>query len=275
MELTLFLSELNATNSWAERPEGAKPFRTYVWFSVRSPRTDWAVCVCLSRTECSSCVRHSRTNWGKVSVTHGHVYTLEDLADAVNYSLKKNKMPLCTITQVCQYVGNGIVKLMERAVPSGKDNPVFEQALSDFKEYYAEHCHDKTALYPGVLALLQNLKKKGVKMAVVSNKADFAVKELMPVYFPNLLDVALGAMEEMGIRKKPAPDMVYKALAELRCDKKNAVYIGDSDVDLATAKASEMDCIGVSWGFRGRTFLEEHGADYIVDKPEEIEKFFK
>ncbi|MFR5617620.1 MAG: HAD hydrolase-like protein [Clostridium sp.] len=87
--------------------------------------------------------------------------TLEDLADAVNYSLKKNKMPLCTITQVCQYVGNGIVKLMERAVPSGKDNPVFEQALSDFKEYYAEHCHDKTALYPGVLALLQNLKKKG------------------------------------------------------------------------------------------------------------------
>ena len=111
--------------------------------------------------------------------------TLEDLADAVNYSLKKNKMPLCTITQVCQYVGNGIVKLMERAVPSGKDNPVFEQALSDFKEYYAEHCHDKTALYPGILALLQNLKKKGVKMAVVSNKADFAVKELMPVYFPN------------------------------------------------------------------------------------------
>ena len=201
--------------------------------------------------------------------------TLEDLADAVNYSLKKNKMPLCTITQVCQYVGNGIVKLMERAVPSGKDNPVFEQALSDFKEYYAEHCHDKTAPYPGVLALLQNLKKKGVKMAVVSNKADFAVKELMPVYFPNLLDVALGEMEEMGIRKKPAPDMVYKALAELRCDKKNAVYIGDSDVDLATAKASEMDCIGVSWGFRGRTFLEEHGADYIVDKPEEIEKFFK
>ena len=182
--------------------------------------------------------------------------TLEDLADAVNYSLKKNKMPLCTITQVCQYVGNGIVKLMERAVPSGKDNPVFEQALSDFKEYYAEHCHDKTALYPGVLALLQNLKKKGVKMAVVSNKADFAVKELMPVYFPNLLDVALGEMEEMGIRKKPAPDMVYKALTELQCDKKNAVYIGDSDVDLATAKASEMDCIGVSWGFRGRTFLE-------------------
>ena len=176
--------------------------------------------------------------------------TLEDLADAVNYSLKKNKMPLCTITQVCQYVGNGIVKLMERAVPSGKNNPVFEQALSDFKEYYAEHCHDKTALYPGV-------------------------QELMPVYFPNLLDVALGEMEEMGIRKKPAPDMVYKALAELRCDKKNAVYIGDSDVDLATAKASEMDCIGVSWGFRGRTFLEEHGADYIVDKPEEIEKFFK
>ena len=79
----------------------------------------------------------------------------------------------------------------------------------------------------------------------------------------------------MGIRKKPALDMVYKALTELQCDKKNAVYIGDSDVDLATAKASEMDCIGVSWGFRGRAFLEEHGADYIVDKPEEIEKFFK
>jgi len=245
------------------------------------------------RTECTRQLRHRNCHPSQINTLEARraelTGTLKELrredalAAAViwrlekekNYSLKKNKMPLCTITQVCQYVGNGIVKLMERAVPSGKDNPVFEQALSDFKEYYAEHCHDKTALYPGVLALLQNLKKKGVKMAVVSNKADFAVKELMPVYFPNLLDVALGEMEEMGIRKKPAPDMVYKALAELRCDKKNAVYIGDSDVDLATAKASEMDCIGVSWGFRGRTFLEEHGADYIVDKPEEIEKFFK
>ena len=101
------------------------------------------------------------------------------------------------------------------------------------------------------------------------------MKELIPVYFNNLFDVALGEMEEKGIRKKPAPDMVNKALKELQCDKKTAVYIGDSDVDLATAKASQMDCIGVSWGFRGRNFLEEHGADYIVDKPEEIEKFFK
>ena len=143
--------------------------------------------------------------------------TLEDLADAVNYSLKKNKMPLCTITQVCQYVGNGIVKLMERAVPSGKDNPVFEQALSDFKEYYGEHCNDTTCLYPGVEEMIVFLKEQGYRLAIVSNKADFAVKELMPVYFPNLLDVALGEMEEMGIRKKPAPDMVYKALTELRC----------------------------------------------------------
>ena len=196
--------------------------------------------------------------------------TLEDLADAVNYSLKKNKMPLCTITQVCQYVGNGIVKLMERAVPSGKDNPVFEQALSDFKEYYAEHCHDKTALYPGVLALLQNLKKKGVKMAVVSNKADFAVKELMPVYFPNLLDVALGEMEEMGIRKKPAPDMVQKALKELQVSADEAIYVGDSDVDIATAKNSGLECVSVTWGFRNVEFLKEHGATNLIDEPVEL-----
>lgn len=98
---------------------------------------------------------------------------------------------------------------------------------------------------------------------------------MMPVYFPEFAGCGTRRDGRNGDPKKPAPDMVYKALAELRCDKKNAVYIGDSDVDLATAKASEMDCIGVSWGFRGRTFLEEHGADYIVDKPEEIEKFFK
>lgn len=201
--------------------------------------------------------------------------TLEDLADAVNAALKENGMPPRTLEEVRQFVGNGIVKLMERAVPQGKENPAFDSTLQDFKDYYGKHCNDKTKPYPGILDTLNRLKERGVPMAIVSNKADFAVKELNPLYFEGLIDVALGENEAAGIRKKPAPDMVFKALNGLECPVEKAVYVGDSDVDLATAKAAGMPCIGVSWGFRGRAFLEQHGADVIIDKPNELEKFFE
>lgn len=201
--------------------------------------------------------------------------TLEDLADAVNVALKENEMPPRTVEEVRQFVGNGIVKLIERAVPQGRENPAFDSTLQDFKKYYGQHCNDKTKPYPGILETLNRLKERGVSMAIVSNKADFAVKELNPLYFEGVIDVALGENEAAGIRKKPAPDMVFRALDTLDCPVEKAVYVGDSDVDLATAKAADMPCIGVSWGFRGRDFLKEHGADVIIDKPEELENFFE
>jgi len=201
--------------------------------------------------------------------------TLEDLTAAVNVALAKNDMPERTIEDVRQFVGNGIVKLMERAVPEGRKNPSFDRALQDFKQYYGEHCNDNTSPYPEILHTLRQLEKQGVKMAIVSNKADFAVKELCPLYFQGIISVALGENEKAGIRKKPAPDMVFQALELLHCSADRAVYIGDSDVDLATAKASGIPCIGVSWGFRGRAFLEAQGADHIIDTPEQLRPFFQ
>lgn len=196
--------------------------------------------------------------------------TLEDLTDAVNVVLAKYNMPIKTLEQIRQYVGNGIVKLMERAVPEGRNHAAFDKALEEFKQYYSVHCRDKTAPYPGILNMLQQFKEHGVRMAIVSNKADFAVKELNPVYFQGLIEIAHGENEAAGIRKKPSPDMVFQALREMDCGIDKAVYVGDSDVDLATAANAGMTCIGVSWGFRGREFLEKQGAELIVDTPEEL-----
>lgn len=199
--------------------------------------------------------------------------TLEDLTDAVNFSLKKYHKPERTINEICCFVGNGIAKLIERSVPRETDIAEQQKILTTFREYYGKHCQDKTAPYQGILEVLEELKEKKIKMAVVSNKADFAVQELIPVYFGDLFMVVKGENEAAGIRKKPAPDMVQAALRELGCSKEQAVYVGDSDVDLLTAKNAELPCIGVSWGFRGRTFLQENGAKMIADEPKDILKF--
>lgn len=204
--------------------------------------------------------------------------TLEDLTDAVNIALSSKAMPERTLEEVRAFVGNGIAKLIERAMPEGslemdvpgQKNTVFEEVLAVFKKYYGEHCQDKTAPYPGILDMLRELKAKNLKMAIVSNKADFAVKELNPVYFEGLIAIAHGENEAAGIRKKPAPDMVHQALKELDCPVEKAVYVGDSDVDIQTAKNSGMNCIGVSWGFRGREFLVENGAGIVIDHPSEL-----
>lgn len=196
--------------------------------------------------------------------------TLEDLADAVNFSLKKHKKPTRTIEEVRQFVGNGIAKLIERAVPENTKEWEKESILEDFRQYYGEHCQDKTTPYEGILEVLQSFYEKNIKMAIVSNKADFAVQELVPFYFQDKIAVAKGENEKAGVRKKPAPDMVNAALEELGCEKEQAVYIGDSDVDLETAKNANIPCIGVSWGFRGRDFLEKHGASVVIDEPKEL-----
>ena len=188
--------------------------------------------------------------------------TLEDLKDAVNFALRQKQMPERSLEEIRNFVGNGIANLLKRSVPAGTG----EQET----EYYGAHCQDKTKPYDGIMELLAEIKKSGIRTAVVSNKADFAVKELIPFYFGDSIPVAMGENEAEGIPKKPAPDMVWKALEELGCSREEAVYIGDSDVDVQTAKNSGLDFIGVSWGFRGREFLEKQGANVIVDKPEEI-----
>lgn len=145
-------------------------------------------------------------------------------------------MPERTLDEVRRFVGNGVKLLMERAVPQGADNPKFEKTFSDFKEYYEAHCNDNTAPYDGIMELLKELKLNGIKLAIVSNKLDPAVKELNQLYFKEYMTSAVGEMEEEGIRKKPAPDMVQKALKELQVSADEAIYVGDSDVDIATAK---------------------------------------
>lgn len=196
--------------------------------------------------------------------------TLEDLRDAVNFALREKQMPERSLEEVRNFVGNGIVKLIRRSVPAGTGEQEIKEVLAVFRKYYGAHCQDKTKPYDGILELLAEINKSEIRTAVVSNKADFAVKELIPFYFGDSIPVAMGENEAEGIPKKPAPDMVWKALEELGCPKEEAVYIGDSDVDVQTAKNSGLDFIGVSWGFRGREFLENQGADVIVDAPEEI-----
>ncbi|MBO7297726.1 MAG: HAD-IA family hydrolase, partial [Clostridia bacterium] len=172
--------------------------------------------------------------------------TLEDLEAAVNAALSVCGLPLRTKDEVRRFIGNGIAKLMERAV--GERTDCKEAALAEFKRYYAEHCKDKTKPYHGIMELLHTLQEKGVKTAVLSTKADFAVKLLAEEYFPGLLQEAVGENEAQGIRKKPAPDALYTVMENLHT--KNIVYVGDSEVDVETAKNAGVDCLCVTWGFR-------------------------
>lgn len=196
--------------------------------------------------------------------------TLDDLADATNYALAQMGYPTRTREEVCQAVGNGVAKLIERSVPKETEKKDIEKTLAIFKKQYALHSKDKTKLYEGVADMLAGLKERGIQMAIVSNKFHGAVLELKKIYFEDYINVALGEQEEKGIRKKPAPDLVNRALELLGCTKEDAVYVGDSDVDIETAKNSGLPCISVTWGFRGEKFLKEHGATQIIDRPKKI-----
>lgn len=196
--------------------------------------------------------------------------TLDDLADSTNYALSKFGYPTRTIDEVRQFVGNGVAKLIERAIPEGKNNPNFEKCLAIFKENYAQNMYNKTTPYNGIIEMLSNLKSKGIKIAVVSNKFDLAVKELCKKYFEGFIDFAAGENEAQGIKKKPAPDTVISVLNEFNFAPEDAVYVGDSDVDIMTAKNSKMPCISVTWGFRDKKFLLENGATILINAPSEI-----
>ena len=196
------------------------------------------------------------------------INSLEDLKVSVNYALYGFKYPKQTLEMVRSNVGNGVEKLIERSLPNGKENPNFEVCLSIFKEHYAKHMDVNTKPYPHILETLATLKTKGYKLAVVSNKFDAAVKPLCKKYFKTLIDVAIG--QEKDTKKKPAPDTVYIALDELDSKAENAVFIGDSEVDIQTAKNANMDCISVSWGYKTKEFLEQNGASIIIDTPFEL-----
>ncbi len=196
------------------------------------------------------------------------INSLEDLKVSVNYALYGFKYPKQTLEMVRNNVGNGVEKLIERSLPNGKENPNFEVCLSIFKEHYAKHMDVNTKPYPHILETLATLKTKGYKLAVVSNKFDAAVKPLCKKYFKTLIDVAIG--QEKDTKKKPAPDTVYIALDELDSKAENAVFIGDSEVDIQTAKNANMDCISVSWGYKTKEFLEQNGASIIIDTPFEL-----
>ena len=194
--------------------------------------------------------------------------TLNDLASSTNYALRWAGMPERTIEEVRMFVGNGVKLLMERAIPEGVNNPNFEETYAKFREHYMEHNLDTTRPYDGVPELLHELKRRGKHLAIVSNKFYAATQDLAKHFFPDTIEVAI--VERENIRKKPAPDTVLEALRQLNVSKEDAVYIGDSDVDIMTAKNCGLPCISVLWGFRDKDFLIEHGGSLFVEKPIEI-----
>ena len=196
--------------------------------------------------------------------------TLGDLAASTNYALRQYGMPEHTIDDVRRFVGNGVGKLIERAIPEGLANPQYEDVLATFRKHYMLHSLDTTAPYPGIESLLHSLRSHGCNVAVVSNKFYNATVELCRHFFADTVEVAIGERE--NIRRKPAPDTVFEAMRQLGVSGEDTAYVGDSDVDVATARNSGIPCISVLWGFRDRDFLIEHGATTFVNTPEDIIK---
>lgn len=198
--------------------------------------------------------------------------TLEDLCASTNAALVQYGYPVRALEEVRAFVGNGVKNLMLRAlgICDPQECPQFEAVFAAFKAHYAIHSNDRTRAYPGVQELLSRLKRAGIGMAIVSNKLDAAVKQLNEIYFSEFITVAIGENEAAGIRKKPAPDTVFAALAQLGVTRDEAVYVGDSEVDIATAKNSGLPCISVTWGFRDEACLTAHGATKLCRTPEEV-----
>lgn len=200
--------------------------------------------------------------------------TLQDLASAVNYALRQYGMPEHSLDDIRRFVGNGVRLLMERAIPEGANHPQFHDVFATFQQYYLTNSLNTTCPYEHIPALLRNLKEHGCQLAVVSNKMMAATQELIHHFFPEV-DVAIGEHEESGIHKKPAPDMVFEALRQLGYpsplpSQYSAVYVGDSDVDIQTARNAGLPCISVLWGFRDRPFLEAHGATDFAESPMDL-----
>ncbi len=190
--------------------------------------------------------------------------TLLDLKESTNYALRQFGYPERTLEEIRYFVGNGVRKLIERAVPENCEN--VEECLDVFKKHYEKNMYNNTVSYNYIETMLKTLKSEGIKLGVVSNKFDLAVKELCKKYYDGLVDIAIG--QGGDVLPKPSPFGVYKAMKELGTDKASTIYVGDSEVDVQTAQNANIPCIGVTWGFRGRAYLD--GADYIIDDPCEI-----
>ena len=199
--------------------------------------------------------------------------TLADLKNSLNHALTKNDLPERTLPEVRQFVGNGILKLIERAVPADASADAVQKIFADFMAHYKLHCADLTRPYDGIPELIRALHEEGCLIAVVSNKADAAVQNLCRQYFPGLIDLAVG--ERKNVKKKPAPDSVFEVMRQLNCAAVESIYIGDSEVDIRTALNAGIDSIIVEWGFRDREFLLSQGAGVTAGSPKMLYDLLK
>lgn len=199
--------------------------------------------------------------------------TLEDLKNSTNYALKVLGFQEKSLTYVRNSVGNGLRNLMIRCLPEGSSEETVDLLLREMKRHYQVHCHDLTLPYEGILPMLERLKAEGYGLAIVSNKADPMVQELNRTFFDGLISVAVG--EAPDCRRKPAPDMVNKALLRLGASAEDAIYIGDSEVDIQTAANSGLPCLSVGWGFRDPEVLFESGAKRVYASPADLYQAIK
>ena len=197
--------------------------------------------------------------------------TLGDLAAAVNHTLREFSMPERSIAEVAAALGNGASYLIAHTVPDEMPKELTDKVLAAYAPYYDAHCDILTAPYDGIVPLMQKLRGRGVKLAVISNKQDTAVKPLAEKYFPGLLEIAVG--ESAEVRRKPNPDAVLAALRHIGVEREDAIYVGDTEVDLLTARNAGMECASVDWGFRTREQLVEIGAEHIFDTVQELEEY--
>ena len=196
------------------------------------------------------------------------LYTVQDLADAVNHAIAKHGHPTHNVRAIERMVGNGVNMLVARALPQGFDTPDYEEIMTDFRTFYAEHCQDNTRPYDGVTEMLARLKEEGRKLAIVTNKYQTAAEQLRRRFFSGSVELIVGDFE--GRRRKPAPDGVFAALKSLGADSAGAVYVGDTEVDMQTAENAGLDCICVSWGYRTKQELVELKAPAIAENTDEL-----
>ena len=196
--------------------------------------------------------------------------TLRDLNAAVNRCMEHFGYPTQTIDETRQRVGNGSKRLLELSVPERTDGNKIGELLAWYLPYCNEHANDTTAPYPGIPEMMESLREKGLALAIVSNKPDRTVKELAAIHFPGLLETAVGENEAAGIRRKPWPDTLLAAAAELGVPIRECLYVGDSEVDVLTATRAGMDCASVLWGFRSREEIEAAGGNLFMTEPKEL-----
>lgn len=194
--------------------------------------------------------------------------TLGDLRAATNHALEVRGLPPHSMEEIRQFIGNGIRLLIRRAMPEGTPEAEIDAALDDFKAYYAAHIHDRTVPYDGIPQLLTALRKRGIKVAVLSNKIDSASQQLIEYFFPGKTDVVFG--EHVGVPRKPDPTSCRMVMQQLGVQPEQVLYVGDSGTDMQTAKNAGLYAVGVTWGFRSKEVLLENGADVLVHRPEQI-----